>query len=141
MEASEPTVYLIHNLLTSAECDAMVRQAAPLVTTVQASDALQLTTDAWKRENVARVMLWQGLLHSPSRKAIEERIEQVTGFPAAHHTAKAHLTGGSHAAHLRGLTGRQVTLDLDGGTLAADWRDDGVWLTGPVATAFHGVLP
>lgn len=43
------------------------------------------------------------------------------------------------AAHLRGLTGRQVALDCDGGLLEVDWRDDGVWLTGPVATVFHGV--
>jgi diaminopimelate epimerase len=43
------------------------------------------------------------------------------------------------AAHLRGLTGRQVALDADGGLLEVDWRDDGVWLTGPVATVFHGV--
>ncbi|RGP36303.1 diaminopimelate epimerase [Pseudotabrizicola alkalilacus] len=44
------------------------------------------------------------------------------------------------AAHLRGLTGRQVTLDLDGGVLQVDWRDDGVWLTGPVAHVFDGWL-
>jgi len=44
------------------------------------------------------------------------------------------------AAHLRGLTGRQVTLDLDGGTLEIDWRDDGVWMTGPVARVFDGIL-
>lgn len=43
------------------------------------------------------------------------------------------------AAHLRGLTGRQVALDCDGGLLEVDWRADGVWLTGPVATVFHGV--
>lgn len=43
------------------------------------------------------------------------------------------------AAHLRGLTGRQVALDLDGGALQVDWREDGVWLTGPVATVFHGL--
>ncbi len=43
------------------------------------------------------------------------------------------------AAHLRGLTGRRVTLDLDGGTLDIDWRDDGVWMTGPVAHVFDGV--
>jgi diaminopimelate epimerase len=42
------------------------------------------------------------------------------------------------AAHLRGLTGRQVTLDVDGGVLEVDWRDDGVWLTGPVACVFVG---
>lgn len=44
------------------------------------------------------------------------------------------------AAHLRGLTGRQVILDVDGGTLAVDWRPDGVWLTGPVAHVFDGWL-
>lgn len=44
------------------------------------------------------------------------------------------------AAHLRGLTGRQVTLDLDGGTLEIDWREDGVWMTGPVAHVFDGQL-
>lgn len=44
------------------------------------------------------------------------------------------------AAHLRGLTGRRVTLDLDGGTLEVDWREDGVWLTGPVARVFEGTL-
>ena len=44
------------------------------------------------------------------------------------------------AAHLRGLTGRQVQLQLDGGVLEVDWRDDGVWLTGPVARVFDGVL-
>ncbi|MGL4309756.1 MAG: diaminopimelate epimerase [Paracoccaceae bacterium] len=44
------------------------------------------------------------------------------------------------AAHLRGLTGRRVTLDLDGGVLEVDWRDDGVWLTGPVAHVFDGTL-
>ena len=44
------------------------------------------------------------------------------------------------AAHLRGLTGRRVTLDLDGGTLEIDWRDDGVWMTGPTAHVFDGML-
>jgi len=44
------------------------------------------------------------------------------------------------AAHLRGLTGRQVELVMDGGTLSADWRDDGVWLSGPVAHVFDATL-
>lgn len=44
------------------------------------------------------------------------------------------------AAHLRGMTGRQVQLEMDGGMLEVDWRDDGVWLTGPVARVFDGVL-
>ena len=45
------------------------------------------------------------------------------------------------AAHLRGLTGRRVALEMDGGLLEVDWRDDGVWLTGPVARVFDGILP
>ncbi|MEZ5748285.1 MAG: diaminopimelate epimerase [Paracoccaceae bacterium] len=44
------------------------------------------------------------------------------------------------AAHQRGLTGRQVTLVLDGGTLEIDWRDDGVWMTGPTMHVFDGWL-
>ena len=44
------------------------------------------------------------------------------------------------AAHLRGLTGRQVDLVMDGGIMSVDWRDDGVWLTGPVAHVFDGHL-
>ena len=44
------------------------------------------------------------------------------------------------AAHRRGLTGRQVTLDADGGVLLVDWRDDGVWLSGPTAHVFDGWL-
>jgi diaminopimelate epimerase len=44
------------------------------------------------------------------------------------------------AAARRGLTGRKVTVRVDGGTLIVDWREDGVWLTGPTAHVFDGVL-
>jgi diaminopimelate epimerase len=44
------------------------------------------------------------------------------------------------AARLRGLTGPRVAIEADGGVLEVDWRDDGVWLTGPVARVFDGVL-
>lgn len=43
------------------------------------------------------------------------------------------------AAHRKGLTGRTVRIDLDGGTILIDWRDDGVWMTGPTAHVFDGV--
>ncbi|MEM9797338.1 MAG: diaminopimelate epimerase [Pseudomonadota bacterium] len=43
------------------------------------------------------------------------------------------------AAARRGITGRAVTLHLDGGDLRIDWRDDGVWMTGPTAHVFDGV--
>jgi len=42
------------------------------------------------------------------------------------------------AAARRGLTGRKVQIDLDGGTLHIDWRDDGVWMIGPTAYVFDG---
>lgn len=44
------------------------------------------------------------------------------------------------AAVERGLTARRVVLELDGGILEADWREDGVWLTGPVADVFTATL-
>lgn len=44
------------------------------------------------------------------------------------------------AAARRGLTGRAVRITLDGGDIWIDWRADGVWMTGPTATVFSGVL-
>ncbi len=47
------------------------------------------------------------------------------------------------AAHRRGLADRKVTVDLDGGSLIIEWREeDGhVLMTGPVAVEFTGHLP
>ena len=44
------------------------------------------------------------------------------------------------AAARRGLTGRTVSIDLDGGRIEIDWRDDGVWMTGPTAHVFSGAF-
>lgn len=45
------------------------------------------------------------------------------------------------AAVRRGLIDRKVELIMDGGSLTAEWREDGhVLLTGPVATSFTGML-
>lgn len=44
------------------------------------------------------------------------------------------------AGHLRGLLERKVRMELDGGWLSLDWREDGVWMTGPTAHVFNGVL-
>lgn len=46
------------------------------------------------------------------------------------------------AAHRRGLSGRSVTLDLDGGSLKIEWRngDNHVLMTGPVSTSFTGMV-
>ncbi len=44
------------------------------------------------------------------------------------------------AAARRGLTGRKVQIDLDGGTIWVDWREDGVWMTGETRHVFSGTL-
>ncbi|CUK08316.1 Diaminopimelate epimerase [Ruegeria denitrificans] len=44
------------------------------------------------------------------------------------------------AAARLGLTGRMVQIDLDGGTIWIDWREDGVWMTGPTCHVFSGTL-
>lgn len=45
------------------------------------------------------------------------------------------------AAHRRGLADRRAAVELDGGTLDIDWREDGhVIMTGPTAMSFEGVF-
>lgn len=43
------------------------------------------------------------------------------------------------AAYRRGLTGPEVTIQLDGGTIQIRIADDGVWMTGPTAHVFDGI--
>ena len=44
------------------------------------------------------------------------------------------------AAARRGLTSRSAKVTLDGGDIWIDWREDGVWMTGPTAHVFSGTL-
>lgn len=44
------------------------------------------------------------------------------------------------AAARRGLTSRKVRIDLDGGTLHVEWREDGVWMMGPTMHVFNATL-
>lgn len=44
------------------------------------------------------------------------------------------------AAVQRGLTDRHLRMEVDGGWLELDWREDGVWMTGPVARVFDARL-
>lgn len=44
------------------------------------------------------------------------------------------------AAARRGLTGRRVKIDLDGGQIQIDWREDGVWMTGPTMHVMSGTF-
>jgi hypothetical protein len=86
VEPVGPTLYLIHNLLTTAEADELVASAKTKVMPLQAGvvDNLQLNTQPENYPGVESAMLWKGTLASIAQKAIEERIEQVTGFPADH---------------------------------------------------------
>ncbi len=44
-------------------------------------------------------------------------------------------------AHRRGLVDRRASVEVDGGTIEIEWREDGhVLMTGPVATAFVGEI-
>ena len=44
------------------------------------------------------------------------------------------------ASAQRGLTEKTVKVIADGGELLIDWAEDGVWMTGPTALVFEGVL-
>ncbi|WP_282601855.1 diaminopimelate epimerase [Paracoccus sp. PARArs4] len=44
------------------------------------------------------------------------------------------------AAARRGLTGRRVKVNVPGGVLHIDWREDGVWMEGPTAHVFSGTF-
>ena len=44
------------------------------------------------------------------------------------------------AAARRGLAEKAVKISLDGGDLQIDWREDGVWMTGPTMHVCDGVL-
>lgn len=44
------------------------------------------------------------------------------------------------AAARRGLTGKSVQIDLEGGGLSIEWRGDGVWMTGATQAVFSGTL-
>lgn len=45
------------------------------------------------------------------------------------------------AAALRGLSSREVDIELPGGTLHIEWTEDSVFMTGPAVEVFEGKLP
>ena len=42
------------------------------------------------------------------------------------------------SANSRAITGKNVQIELDGGILDINWREDGVWMTGPTMQVFSG---
>lgn len=63
--------------------------------------------------------------------------ERGTGITQASGTCSC---AAAVAAARRGLTGRRVKVNVPGGVLHIDWREDGVWMEGPTAHVFSGVL-
>ena len=73
-----------------------------------------------------------------SRSHLKMRVwERGVGITLASGSSSCAVTV---AAARRGLADRAVRLDCPGGTLQIDWRDDGVWMTGPTMHAFTGTL-
>ncbi|MEM7722526.1 MAG: diaminopimelate epimerase [Pseudomonadota bacterium] len=93
------------------------------------------------------------------------KIERHPLFPERTNVQFAHLVGPDHlrmrvwergtgvtlasgssscavavSAARRGITGRKVRITLDGGDIFVEWREDGVWMTGPTMHVFSGVL-
>jgi hypothetical protein len=84
VEPVDPTLYLIHNLLTEEECDSLVKAASNKMKVVSEDCVLEHSYQAEKSHKMERVLLWKGALQAHSGKQVEERIEQVTGFPSGH---------------------------------------------------------
>jgi hypothetical protein len=82
----KPTLYLIHNLMTPEECEMLIKSADKVMKPVSGDSLLELSHNTEKMHNIERATLWQGLWQLPANKAIEDRIEQVTGFPTVHFT-------------------------------------------------------
>lgn len=76
--AEDPTIYLIHNLLTASECTDLIASAEKA--------GFEFDGRLPGESNGGRVALWQGLLIGHGAKQIEERIEQVTGYPSEHYS-------------------------------------------------------
>jgi diaminopimelate epimerase len=107
---------------------------------VDDADALDLATFGPAHEHhplfPARTNVQVATVTGPDR--LRMRVwERGTGITLASGSSSCAV---AVAAHRRGLTGRRVTIALDGGEIAVDWREDGVWMTGPTAHVFSGVL-
>mmetsp|Transcript_37258 Transcript_37258/g.57210 ORF Transcript_37258/g.57210 Transcript_37258/m.57210 type:complete len:512 (+) Transcript_37258:102-1637(+) len=91
VSSHEPTLYLIHNLLTHEECDQLIKTASGSYSKLEkeSENIMEHATEEFLskvRGNVKRRWLWRGMWKSLTLKQIDERIEQVTGFPVDHYS-------------------------------------------------------
>lgn len=107
-----PVVYLIHNMLTGEECDALINMAEGkydrVDDTTGVNNYLENTMMSTKRRgkpsavNVDRVTLWKGGIAGKVIKDADERISQVTGFPLEHFSdfqINKHVSGSANLPH------------------------------------------
>lgn len=80
-------------------------------------------------------------VHVIDRQTLRMRVwERGTGVTLA---CGSGACASAVAAMRRGYTDRKVTVQMDGGDLQIEWReeDDHVYMTGPVAYSFEGTIP
>jgi len=107
-----PVVYLIHNMLTIEECDALIGMADGkydrVNDTTGTNNYLENTMSSTEKKgkpsavDIDRVTLWKGGIAGKVIKDVDERISQVTGFPQEHFSdfqMNRHLTGSAHLPH------------------------------------------
>ncbi|KAL7554994.1 hypothetical protein ACHAWF_018582 [Thalassiosira exigua] len=109
--SKSPMVYLIHNMLTSEECDELAKMAEGKYDRVDdaagTGNYLENTMASDKpgkpsAKGVDRVVLWKGGIAGKMVKDVDERISQVTGFPADHFSdfqINRYEAGSSHEPH------------------------------------------
>ena len=111
VSSSRPAVYLIHNLLSGergGECDYLRGRGAPTksrgVRTYGGEATLLEGSEATRKGGIQvdRTFLWDGVFEDHVMKNINERIEQVTGFPRSHFSdfqINMYPKGGFHSLH------------------------------------------
>uniref|UniRef100_A0A7S4K5L6 Prolyl 4-hydroxylase alpha subunit domain-containing protein n=1 Tax=Odontella aurita TaxID=265563 RepID=A0A7S4K5L6_9STRA len=93
-----PTIYLIHNMLSGAECAKLIDSAEKA--------GFEYDGKLPGEGNGGRVALWRGQLEGHAGKQIEERMEQVMGYPAEHYSdwqISKYTSGGDETASGGGM--------------------------------------
>ena len=106
VSSKSPVLYLIHNLMTKEECEWTLQQAKGKFEKVNDSISNLLenavSEPSTKSIDIERVMLWKGQIQSHMGKQVEERIEQVTGYPQDQFSdwqITKHVKGSRHELH------------------------------------------
>ncbi|GFH60498.1 hypothetical protein CTEN210_16974 [Chaetoceros tenuissimus] len=85
--SKNPILYLIHNLLNEEECSSLISQAKNKFSPIDDSisnllENIVASNDRKRRAfGVEEILLWKGQINGHMGKQVDERIEQVTGYP------------------------------------------------------------